>query len=343
MKLFKLFSFMLFLGFATWITILIKRGETPCKGSDSIEALYINSNGEVTDAIVNLLGLTGIRILEDSLEAGKNWPESRTHLKSRRLEDIVPAVQGKLDPSVTWFGSTKKERWEEDPEKPKLSVAQAMHIIEICLSSLRLGEKTYPTKTPKAILFLGATLPSVRFRLAYLNELYDTKKLSPKLLIYILTGERKLDKAVGEGRTNLMNPDNGIISFRKDWVAPEGLISDEGEMINLVFSQSHHTDIHGGNVITVYSQKGMGRRATTESTVIQWLKEHSPSGGHYLAISNQPYNFYQESVIRRVLLQAGRSDISVEVVGPRMIAKTESDEMIIGQAKNLLNNISRIL
>jgi hypothetical protein len=65
----------------------------------------------------------------------------------------------------------------------------------------------------------------------------------------------------------------------------------------------------------VYSPKEEGRRATTESTVIQWLKECSPSGGYYLVISNQPYNFYQESVIRRVLLQAGRADIVLKLLG----------------------------
>ncbi len=48
-------------------------------------------------------------------------------------------------------------------------------------------------------------------------------------------------------------------------------------------------------------------------------------------------------MIRRVLLQSGRSDICVDVVGSGMVVKTESDEAAIGQAKNLLNNISRIL
>jgi hypothetical protein len=192
-------------------------------------------------------------------------------------------------------------------------------------------------------LFLGSTLPSVRRRLTYLNKLYDLNKLPPNLPVYILTGERKLDEAVGETHASLMNSDNGVISFHKDWTALQESILDEGEMINLVFSQSCHRDIHKNHIITVYSPKGEGRRATTESTVIQWLKEHSPSQGYYLAISNQPYNFYQENVIRRVLLQAGRTDICVEVVGSGIEMKIKSDDEVINQAKNLLNNISRIL
>ena len=343
MKWFGLFIFMLFLTFVVWILTPRNTDEITYKCFNETQALYITSNGEVTDAIVNLLGLTGIRIQGDSSKAAENWPEPSIHLKSRYLEEVVPLVQGKHDPSITWFGGAKKERWEEDSEKLKISLPQAQSIKEVCFNGLKLGEKKYPTKTPKAILFLGSTLSSVRQRLAYLNELYDLKKLPHALPVYILTGERKLDEAVGETHTNLMNPDNGLISFRQNWIASQESISDEGDMINLIFSQSRHTDLHEKNIVTVYSPKGEGRRATTESTVIQWLKEYSPSGGHYLAISNQPYNFYQESVIRRVLLQAGRADICVEVVGPGLEVKTKNDDEIINQAKNLLNNISRIL
>ena len=48
-------------------------------------------------------------------------------------------------------------------------------------------------------------------------------------------------------------------------------------------------------------------------------------------------------MIRRVLLQAGRTDICVEVVGAGLEMKIKDDNKVIDQAKNLLNNISRIL
>jgi hypothetical protein len=114
-------------------------------------------------------------------------------------------------------------------------------------------------------------------------------------------------------------------------------------MIKLVFSQSAHTSLDEKKIILVYSPKGKESRATTASTVVQWLKEFSPPSGTYIAISNQPYNFYQEVVIRRVLLQAGRPDILVEVVGPAIDVKLDTDEAVIQQAQNLLNNLSRIL
>lgn len=343
MKWFKWFVFTLVLIFVAWIATPRNTDEMSYKCSSNAEALYVTSEGEVTDAIVKLLGLTGIRIEGDSLKVQENWPEPRIYLKTRRLEEVLPLVQGKIDPSITWFGGAKKERWEEDPKKLTLSISQAREITKVCFDSLKLGEKKYSTKKPKAILFLGATLSSVRQRLAYLNELYELKKLSQDLPVYILTGERKLDEAIGETPASLMNADNGIISFRQDWIASQEAISDEGEMINLVFSQSRHKDLHEKNIVTVYSLKGEGRRATTESTVIQWLKEYSPSAGDYLAISHQPYNFYQECVIRRVLLQAGRTDICVEVVGSGLEMKIKDGDKVIEEAKNLLNNISRIL
>lgn len=307
------------------------------------ESLFITHKGEVNDSIVKLLGLTGIRVLNDSLEAGNEWPEARVYLKSRALEEVVLAVQGKLESSLSWLGDPRKERWEEDPKKSSLSPAQANSIISLCLNDLQQGNKVYPQGEPKGILFLGAALPRVRVRLAYLNNLYEMKKLSLSLPVYILTGERSLDEKIGETPKNLMDPDNGLIPFRKDWHPSNEHVLDEGEMIKLVFSQSRHSALEEKDIYFVYSPKGLERRATTESTVKQWLMDFSPASGRYVAISNQPYNFYQESVIRRVLLQSGRFDICVEVVGPGMDVNVGYDILSIEQAKNLLNNVSRIL
>jgi hypothetical protein len=306
------------------------------------EALFAKE-GKVTDPLVRLMGLTGIRILKDPLKPEAGWPEARLYLQSRDLEEVVPAIQGKRDPSINWLGDPKKERWEEDPTKLGMPSAQAAEIINISLKSLQLGAKSYPQASAKAILFLGAALLRVRMRLAFLNDLYETKKLSPLLPVYILTGERQLDEKIGETAEMLVKADNGIIPFRKDWQPSPTTVADEGEMIKLVFAQSRHSALPKDTIFYVYSPKGTGRRATTESTVQQWLAEFHPAGGRYVAISNQPYVFYQECVIRRVLLQSGRPDIHVEVVGPGMDIEPENKDAIADQARDFLNNISRIL
>lgn len=311
------------------------------KGEIPNASLYITDRREVTDPIVKLLGLTGIRIQGDPLPAGKEWPEAKLYLKSRALEEVVLATQGKIEPTLTWLGDLEKERWEEDPKKITFLPVQAKEMMDICLKGLKLGDKVTPSSTPKAILFLGDDLSGSRLRLAYLNSLIEEKKLLPSLPIYVLTGERKLDEKAGETGDEFMNPANGILPFRKDWKRPEKLnITDEGEMIKLVFAQSRHREIDEKNIHFVYAPKGLQKRATTASTVEQWLQT-SPKKGLYVAVSDQPYAFYQECVIRRVLLQNNRSDIVVKVIGPGLEeSKVEATEQ---QAQDFLGNISRIL
>jgi hypothetical protein len=309
----------------------------------SAATLYVDERGQVTDAVVKLLGLTGVRITGDKLPSGRDWPEAKLWLKSRDLKEVVAAVQGKIDPLINWLGDAKKERWEEDPSKPKLQLPQAIQIINTSTATFKQSEQVLPNTEAKGVLFLGAVLSRVRMRLAFLNHLYDTKQLPRDLRVYVLTGERVLDEKIGETQSALMDSDNGIIPFKSEWKKSDTIINDEGHMIQLVFAQSLTPTVNIDRVIFVYSHKGEGRRATTESTVLQWLKDYSPSSGKYIAISNQPYVFYQEAVIRRTLLQAGRSDVQVQVVGPGKPAEMSQDDEVINLAKNLLNNLSRIL
>jgi hypothetical protein len=222
-----------------------------------------------------------------------------------------------------------------------LSKAQAKEMINICVKDLQQGESIDPFGKPKAVLFLGSDLFDCRLRLAYLNKLIEEGKISSSLPMCILTGERKLDREAGETEGELMNLQNGIISFREDWKGLETVApSDEGEMVKLIFSQSRHMRIAEKDVHYIYAQKGSKKRATTASTVEEWLKT-SPEGGLYIAVSNQPYVFYQECVIRRVLLQNKRNDIIVEVIGPQLEkSKLESSQQLI---QDLLSNTSRIL
>jgi hypothetical protein len=288
--------------------------------------LYVDVQGGVTQPIVNLLKVTAF------------------DLTSSKLENVVAATQGKLNPSFSWIGSPTKERWEKDSQKITLSLVQAKEVINICSKELK-QEEVVPVQVanPQGILFLGSTLSSVRKRLAHLNTLYNQGMLSTTTPVYLLTGERILDENVGETSFELQNPNNGLISFREDWQDSGKTISDEGEMIELVFAQSRHQKLNTENIYLVYSPKGTERRATTASTVKQWVQDFSPPGGSYVAISNAPYIFYQECVIRKVLLQLGRNDICVKVTGPSMEVKLEDESQVIKKAQNFLNNTARIL
>jgi len=306
----------------------LKAEELQSAGScvNSMTFLYLNSQGDVTQPILNLLKITGF------------------DLPSSKLENVVTATQGKSGSSFSWVGTPTKERWEKDSKKINLSLAQAKEIINICSKDLK-QDKSIPVQVanPQGVLFLGSILSSVRKRLAYLNTLYNQGMLSTTTPVYLLTGERTLDESVGETSFELQNPNNGLISFREDWQGSGKTISDEGEMVELVFAQSRHQKLKTENIYLVYSPKGTERRATTASTIKQWIQDFSPADGSYVAISNAPYIFYQECVIRKVLLQLGRNDICVEVVGPPMEVKPEDESQVIKKAQNFLNNTARIL
>lgn len=304
---------------------------------------FFDKNNQATDQVVRILGLTGIRIQNDTLTPDKEWPDAKLILKSRSLEEITAAVQGKLNQNMTWKRANNKERWEATLPF-SLSKDQAIKIKEIAFNEFGLVQEIKPqSPTYKGVLFLGSTLSSVRKRLAYLNKLIDAKTYTTRP-IYVLSGERKLSKAIGEDHKSLLNPDNGEISFRSTWKGPVIFPDNETDMIKIIFDQSKHSSLKDEDVIFVHTLKNNGQiRATTETTVYKWLEQCRPTAGTYLAISNQPYVFYQALSIRKSLLKAGRKDIHVEVVGPaKTIAKTISAKEREQETIALLDNLASI-
>src|SRR5690242_12992018 len=80
-----------------WLMVEWKKKEHSLMGSRcayQLESLYVTPGGEVTEPMVRLLGWTGIRVLNDPVKGEHNWPEARITLKTRKLEEAVPAVQG---------------------------------------------------------------------------------------------------------------------------------------------------------------------------------------------------------------------------------------------------------
>ncbi len=300
-----------------------------------------DKNNQASDDVVRLLGLTGIRIKNDPLPPEQSWPEAKLTLKSRSLEEITDAVQGKIDPNVAWKKTNTQERWQMKLAIP-LSKDQLKNIQDIGLNRLGLAQEINPkVKHYKGVLFLGSTLTSVRQRLAYLNKLIDSKNFT-FYPVYVLSGERTPDKAIGETQEALCDPNNGEIQFREDWKGPVDFPNNETDMIKVVFDQSKNLSLKNEDVIFVHTLKKEGQiRATTETTVYQWLEQCRPEAGVYLAISNQPYVLYQEVVIQASLLKAGRRDIQVEVVGPAKSSKLQYKNQERETAV-LLDTLSRI-
>lgn len=296
-----------------------------------------------TDDIVRLLGYTGIRIQNDPLPPDKDWPEARLTLKSRSLEEITDAVQGNINPTIAWKRPCSIQRWEQLPSF-SFTPIQLVNIRDICFNRLGFSKEIYPQqKSYKGAFLPGGILSWVRLRLEFLNNLINTKIDKPKY-IYTLTGDRHLCEEAGETGESLLDPNNGIISFTSDWAVPTQIPITEDEMVKMVFAQSKSPHINEENIISIhFSKKNHKPFAITEKTIKQWLEQNVPSAGTYLIISNQPFVLYHELIIKRVLLEAKRTDIQIESVGsakglipPTDLKKQEQQIAII------LDNLARI-
>ncbi len=304
-------------------------------------AYLIQSNGQVTDDVVRLLGWTGVRIDGDPLPPDPKWPQAKLIIPSRYLIDVVAATNGDLDKTFSWRQKPKEAGIKSPPERWEMSgdftPEQVKNIVDIYFTNLTMGESLPPPQIAyDGVLFLGAALPRVRLRLAHLNQLM--KELEVYGPVYVLTGERKLADAVDETGHHLLQTD--LIPIKDDWTPPNVLPTTEDEMIKLVFDQSKGTFTN--DIIFINAAKRPGEtRATREGTTIEWLK-HSPEDGSYLAIANQPYNLNQMLVIKRVLLQEGRPNIHVDVAGSPISEKEVNDYRNPQKVAVLLDNLNRI-
>lgn len=336
----------------TLVSVLIIAGlwflQNPVeKQPDTEEAKILFKDGEATDHLVELLGLTGIQIKDDKLRSKSDWPEPKFLLSSRKLNEITPVVQGKADPKISWFIPKGKERWQnEGLGYITFTTEQAKKIIDFIFKDLKMGESMYPKqKEYKGVLFLGTSLEGARGRLKFLNHVLETKPFQFEK-VYLLTGVRPLDKSIGETDEDLLDS-KGLIAIRSDWKKPDGkLPDDEGAMIQWVFDQSRSEMIKKEQVVMVYAPADkQGTRATTLTTIVKFL-ELKPEKGVYLAVSDQPYNLYQLLVLKNYLAQQEREDIEIEIIGekrPGFYGNDFSDPVKLNKYLTvLLDNISRI-
>lgn len=231
-----------------------------------------------------------------------------------------------------WLGKNTVERWEL--KLPPKVAGKEEEIIRILHEELNIDKAVEPKDMQyKAILLLGTTLARVESRVQYLLDLYE-KGLSKDIPIYVLTGERKLSKSAGETIEAFEN-----FKKRYKYNYSGRLPSNEVEMIKFVLGAILSKNI---KVIYVESIKDPAHiRATTSSTLVTFLKDYKLEKGKYLAISNQPYITYQQSVLDLVLATQKREDITIDVAGPGIKKSDIKDKN--NYAAILLRTIVQIL
>lgn len=221
------------------------------------------------------------------------------------LKTIVAETQKK------WLRPAGQERWEINQDLLTFTSDSLPQLFkDICLI-----QEIKPLKQHYTYAILhGATVHSVRNRLAYLIKLWNSGIRFDCIIIF--SGKRPLNSIIERSET-LSDTNSTSLPFKQNWKFDGQLPNTETEMIKLVFDQF---DIPmEWNIIPIIfvdtpmqvSQNGIPRRPNTQDTVEEWLKKYQPQEGSILAISNQPYIGYQDAVLRKLVSK----NFAVETVG----------------------------
>jgi hypothetical protein len=281
---------------------------------------FVDSKGDVTNPILLCLNLTGIYVKGQPQKRG-DFPKPVLTINSRKLKDIVKIIQGIENPKISWI--MKGKRWEM--YNPLLTPEAAKKILKVGLQDLGFKKSIgAQKKNYKGILLLGSL--AERFN----ERIFFTEKLLQKGIkfnkFYILTGQRSLE-----------NFEKEEFSFLKD-------IDDEGEMTLAFFKKILSPKLEGKYIYVYSNAPPESSRATTESTVQEFMK-YTPEPGVYLAISNGCFIPYQELVIQNCLdKNYPTSGIKVECVGSGDKTSIEGTEReLINKASIFLDSLARIL
>lgn len=282
----------------------------------------LTQDRNVSEPVKTFLKLTGISIKDDLHNDEPNRPKTVLTISSGKLQEVVSATQGKIDPTISWL--MKGKRWEM--YNPILTPTTAKRILKTGLQDLGFRDPVYPQKKEyKGIFLLGSVASRFHERVIFANQL-PQNGISFKN-IYILTGKRPLEM------------------FEREYFSFLENINDEGEMTLAIFKKDINPKLQE-NYTYVYSEAPFGSdRATTESTM-QALMKYRPEPGTWLAVSNGYFIPYQALVIQNYLDKIYPAfRIKVEGVGPADTTSLEGieDRELINKASIFLDNLSRIL
>ncbi len=160
-------------------------------------------------------------------------------------------------------------------------------------------------------LLLGGLIPEARGRLAHLVKLWSTGCPENGLAhiwfdnIVFFAGEHLLpDQAPMK---SLLDADNGVLPFRRDWTFSGKEPRTELEMMQFVWDQAQIPDemrqlpvtwVKAPTKPNPNGRKSLPRRPNTGDTFKAWLKDFCPSPSCCVAISDQPNVGYQDAVLQ---------------------------------------------
>lgn len=306
----KIFPILFLVGFVACVHL-------PQKKLVRDEASFFDSKGHVSQAVVDLLALTGTRV--------KGRPAS-THLNSivayhrvlrnDDVDSVFNLVQGiSFHGEGSWIRPVNKERWEI---KSNRTQPQDEAIRQIFVK-LGFGKAENPSKDIHNAILMGARFVGMQQRIATLKNLVtDGYRFDH---IWMLLGERSLT----QNEIQLAYSAGMDIS----------LSSDERDVGSALFYSSFSKEEH--RLHTIKSEKLPGQvRARTVETIEQFLKSNPDSGGYVLA-SSQPFALYHKLQTQKMLKKFHRCDIQLSLAAEPLD--------LLGLKSNtaeLLDNLARI-
>ncbi len=179
----------------------------------------------------------------------------------------------------------------------------------------------------------------VRSRLKYLIELWEKGVRFGS--INVLAGQRPLDPNL-ESPEILLDKNNMMLPFKDDWQLTGDLPTTEAGAAKLVFDQSvlpaAWNDLAITFIDTPMQETGTGklRRPNTQDSVVHWLKTDLKPGS-VLAISNQPYVYYQDTAFRCCIPET----FSLETVGKAACLQERTTALLDNMARWLYQENKR--
>lgn len=257
----------------------------------------INKQGQVNDQVTQILKLTDV-----------NHNES--------LPDIVHKTQ------TAWLRKPGIERWEME----KLITEHDTELKKL-FDEIGLYQEIKPTDQHYSyLLILGGLFSRMQKRFDYAIQLYQAGIRFNKIVL--LAGARPAVSDQGENLTN-------FLAFSGQTVLDK-VPQTETEMLKFIYDHSHMPEamkkipVQIIDVPMLATDSGTLRRPSTSDTITWWLNTN-PTPGSCLAISNQPYVAYQQSVLQTIL----PADFNIQTVGP---VCTQNEEISV-----LLDTLARIL
>lgn len=259
---------------------------------------FINKDGQVCSELLEILKLTNVQT-------------------DGSLSDIVNKTQ------TAWLRKPGTERWEID----KL-ITEHNAELKTLFHAMKMYDEFKPTtKHYTHLLVLGALFKRMDQRFTHAIELYKSGIHFDNIVL--LAGARPAVAQQGENIQTFLN-------YSKLQTL-ENIPQTETEMLQFIYTYASMPEamrkipVQIINAPMQTTTSGKLTRPTTADTFIEWIKTN-PKLGNCLAISNQPYIEYQQSVIARFL----PSNFSIETVGAAA-SKNEEEPALI------LDTLARIL